>query len=238
MKITPHILSIPPYISTSWKHVASLQLESSDGELSDLVITLTNEKTVVIPQLELKTVEHIFKTHALHLEQEPTKAVEKAFPPLALPPASISFGIPIKGRETDPFNSLGIMQHNPDQASFPPLPEEMLSKIQSVGKMVGLDKQLDHIPKAEPHCNCPYCQVARAIHGQPTSSEKPSEQEEVISDADLSFKEWDLKEIDKHLYEVSNPLDQNERFQVFLGTPIGCTCGCKNCEHIKAVLSS
>ncbi|NGX33463.1 MAG: hypothetical protein K1060chlam4_01531, partial [Candidatus Anoxychlamydiales bacterium] len=40
------------------------------------------------------------------------------------------------------------------------------------------------------------------------------------------------------LYRVTNPLDENEHYSVFLKDPIGCTCGKKNCEHVKAVLNS
>ena len=35
-----------------------------------------------------------------------------------------------------------------------------------------------------------------------------------------------------------DPLDPNEHYNVFLGTPLGCTCGEKDCEHIRAVLST
>lgn len=244
MKITSSILSIPPYISTSWKNVLSIHLHPSESDSHDLVITLTNDSTIVVPELDTQTIELVFKAHASHLEQDQSAkpAESRPFPSLPFPPtgsASLSFGIPIKMKEMEGFNSFsGMMQHNPDQANFPPLPEEMLNKVQTVSKMVGLEKQLDQIPKAEPHCNCPYCQVARALHGETMKTEPVISKEEAVCDADLTFREWDLKEIDKHLYEVSNPLDQNEKFQVYLGTPIGCTCGSKNCEHIKAVLNS
>jgi hypothetical protein len=35
-----------------------------------------------------------------------------------------------------------------------------------------------------------------------------------------------------------NPLDHKEHYNVFLGDPIGCSCGNNNCEHIQAVLKS
>lgn len=247
MKITSSILSIPPYISTSWKNVASLHLKPSELPLHDLVITLTNLSTVIIPYLDPKTIDEIFKAHASFLDQEAHKLKTKSQELSSLPPfpfpnpssASLSFGIPMKLKDMDMLSSFGgMVQHNPEQANFPPLPEEILTKIQSVSKMVGLDKQLEQIPKAEPHCQCPYCQIARALHGEPVDTPKEVLEEAIVSDAELSFREWDLKEIDKNLYEVKNPLDDNEKFQVFLGTPIGCTCGSKNCEHIKAVLNS
>ena len=62
--------------------------------------------------------------------------------------------------------------------------------------------------------------------------------EEKIDDLDLVFRDWEIKELSNNLYTVTNPLDLNEHYNVFLGEPIGCTCGHKNCEHIKAVLQS
>ena len=62
--------------------------------------------------------------------------------------------------------------------------------------------------------------------------------EEIVSDAELHFREWDIKQLEKQLYNVTNPLDTTEHYQVFLGTPLGCTCGKTNCEHIRAVLNS
>jgi hypothetical protein len=62
--------------------------------------------------------------------------------------------------------------------------------------------------------------------------------DEEISAEDLRFKEWEIAKLSQNLYKVINPLDSNEEYQVFLGTPIGCTCGIHHCEHIKAVLKS
>jgi len=64
--------------------------------------------------------------------------------------------------------------------------------------------------------------------------------DEEVKDEELTFKdEWEVKETgDKLLFSVHNPLDPKECYSVFLGDPIGCTCGKKNCDHIKAVLRS
>jgi len=93
------------------------------------------------------------------------------------------------------------------------------------------------IPKGEPHCNCPYCQIANAMQGTVSEVEEKEVEEEVTED-DLKFREWDIKQEGDKLYIVTNPLDADEHYQVFLGTPVGCTCGQKNCEHIRTVLSS
>ncbi len=51
MKINNQILSIPPYISTSWKNIASLHVESQDSTIY-LVVTLLSGARIEIPQLE------------------------------------------------------------------------------------------------------------------------------------------------------------------------------------------
>jgi hypothetical protein len=78
-----------------------------------------------------------------------------------------------------------------------------------------------------------HCQIAKALHG-----ELPEEQEEEVTDEDLKFRLWDIDQTGDKLYVVTNPLDSKEYYNVFLGDPIGCTCGEKNCEHIRAVLNS
>lgn len=233
MIINRAILSIPPYISTSWKNIVSLHAETLSNFEKNLIITLTNESIIEVPGLDEKTLEQVFEQHAKFLDTESSH--QKNLEPKT--PTGFSLGIPIKMKEMDPtlgpFGSL--MQHNPEESSSADLPDEMLTKISAIGKVIGLDKQLEHMPKAEPHCNCPYCQITRALSGEQKEKEII---EEIISEEDLSFKDWEIKMLDKDLYELTSPLDPNEKYQVFLGTPIGCTCGSKNCEHIKAVLSS
>ena len=78
------------------------------------------------------------------------------------------------------------------------------------------------IPKAEPHCNCTYCQIARAIQAGSLELGEHDEVEEV-SEEDLKFRDWDIEQKSEEIYEVTNPIDQNEHYQVFLGNPVGCT---------------
>ena len=62
--------------------------------------------------------------------------------------------------------------------------------------------------------------------------------DEPVPDAELSFQEWDIVQTGKDLFHVSSRLDPNEQYNVFLGNPVGCTCGKAGCEHILAVLKS
>ena len=125
------------------------------------------------------------------------------------------------------------MQHNPAQADSPPMPKELLEKITGIAKVLGLEDP-SQLPKPEPHCNCPFCQIARSFHG----GEAEVKMEEEVSAIDLQFRTWDIKQTAEKLYTLTNPLDEKEYYNVFLGDPLGCTCGQKNCEHIRAVLNS
>ena len=194
MKITAKILSIPPYISTAWENVLSLQMDDATG---NLIVFLKNGSKIFVPHLSGNLLEEVFNAHAEFINR----------------PQQLQIGLP-------------ITHHDPNLKDSPDLPKELLEKVVGVARALGGAVFADN----QPHCNCPYCQIARAI--------LPAELEEQVSDDELHFREWDLKELRPDLYEVTNPLDPTESYQVFLGTPIGCTCGKSNCEHIRAVLNS
>jgi hypothetical protein len=233
MKINLEILSIPPYISTAWRNISSLHIEESE-----LVITLKNGVAIHVPNQKAEILEQIFECHASYLEKEevkrpsaPSKRLQSPF----MPPLGLNFAL---SAGPDGIEGLGsMMQHSPEHANAPDLPEEMLNQIERLTKAIGIDEgAISSLPKAEPHCNCPYCQVARAISGEQKKVEPESE--ELVTDDDLSFRDWEIAQIGDKLYSVTNPLDEKESYQVYLGMPVGCTCGQSGCEHIKAVLNS
>lgn len=216
MKITETILSIPPYISTSWKNIISLRVEMAASELI-LVVDLNSGSQVLVPHLDRLTLERIFEAH--------TKALEKETSPQKHPPLSFSFPL------LDTSNLPPVLQHNIEHADSPDLPQELLEKISTMIKEMGPEIE-SQLPKPEPHCNCPHCQIMRVFQaGKETRLD-----EEEVTDADLSFRTWDIAEEGEKLYAVSNPLDNKECYHVFLGEPLGCTCGEQKCEHIQAVL--
>ncbi len=219
MKITTTILSIPPYLSTTWKNIASLHVREELGRFT-LVVILQNRVQVEVPGLNKGAIDEIFEAH-VRSAQEETPKNEGPF----------SFNLPLKAEGA--IDSLGtLMQHNPEQSDLPSIPPDVLKKIASIAHVFGLGDSAT-LPKAEPHCHCVYCQVVRSLHGEPHE-----EAGEAVTDADLHFRNWDIQQTAKQLYTVTNPLDPNEHYNVFLGTPLGCTCGEKNCEHIRAVLNS
>lgn len=226
-KINDKILSIPPYISTSWGHITAIHMK--DGQL---VITLDDNSFVSIPSLPPNIIETIFEHHAAYLERVNSEVVKQ------------------KLQKTDPLNIIGgttfrfgmesmdgltnAMQHNPEQANAPDLPQEMLQKISSISKILAPDDAL--LPKAEPSCNCFHCQIARAISGSTIPIQIQESHE--VNDRDLTFQQWNISQTGDKLFSVTNRLDENEKYNVFLGEPVGCTCGQSGCEHIIAVLKS
>ncbi len=221
MKITSKILSIPPYLSTTWKNIVSLHVRAK-GNLFSLIVLLQNRIQVEVPGLDKETIDEIFEAHARFADEDGVPGF-----PLNSP---FSFSLPMRP-EGAIDEALGVaFQHNPDQANLPPLEEGILKKILSVVKAFG-EEHLPFNAKPEADCNCMYCQLARAI--------QPKEEVlEEVSQEDLHFRDWEVKETGEELYSVTNPLDANEQYNVFLGSPLGCTCGSKNCEHIQAVLKS
>lgn len=228
MKINSKYISIPPYISTKWENVSSIQMDGANT----LIISLMNGSVVTISNLPAKTIEDTFNAHQEHLE------LSQAAPPMGMP-----LGLPSNagGLMDGMGNMTGMMQHDPSQADSPNLPAEMLSKVSAMAKALGLDNEAFALPEAEKDCNCQFCQITRAMHGedQPgpdsTAAEK---EEEIVQESELQFREWNIDEVGDKLYKVTNPFDSNEVYQVYLGNPVGCTCGKTNCEHIITVLNN
>lgn len=248
MKVTNRMISIPPYISTSWANVQAVHM--TDGVL---VVTILDGEAISIPDLTLQEIDLIFKAHTAFLELDekneprqqtqhnPTSISAGSLPGLLqsflgndsnqTPPIRVAFGN---------LENLGaMMQHNSAQADSPDLPSEVLEKVATVAKWIA-PEDTQNIPKAEPHCNCFYCQITRAITGQ-TKSEHvhvgPTPTPEVAME-ELQFQQWWVQQVGESLFVVTNKLDCDEKYSVYLGEPLGCTCGKQGCEHLVAVLQS
>ncbi len=227
MKISPRVLSVPPYLSTAWNNISSLHVKEEAGAFR-LVVILKDGPVVEIPALRSQEIHEIFDAHARYSEAEEN-------PTETQPPKieeALSFTLPFKDGKALPESFASAAQHNPEQADFPPLPPTVLKKISAIAHAFG-PEAIPNLPKGEPGCNCMYCQVMRAVHGEDA---EPAEEE--VTAEDLKFRSWEVRQTADKLYIVTNPIDQNENYSVYLGEPIGCTCGSKNCEHVKAVLST
>ncbi len=216
MKITANFLSIPPYISLPWDEVAALRTAEKNHAFT-LIVTLKNNTTVEVPNLPQADIDAIFEGHTRFLQQQPKF------------PVPFSFSIPMSGDgATSAFG--GSMEHNPAQSDLPNLPPPLLEKLSMILKSIGVG-QGDTLSEPVENCNCIHCQIIRSL-GTPDAVEEP------VAIEDLSFRDWDVTPIGGQLYKVTNPLDKNEHYDVFLGSPLGCTCGHTDCEHIKAALQT
>lgn len=228
IKITDKMLSIPPYVSTSWSHIAALHMKGGI-----LALTLMDGDTLHIPNLSSETIQLIFQHHAIYLEKEQTASMHpdiskiKNLMEQEEPSFRLAFGSSMEGLGS-------MMQHNPTQADAPNLPPEVLQKISAIAKILAPSDEL-LIPKSEQGCNCFHCQIARALNPVCTAT-LPEEME--IDDEELSFQQWAITQTGDKLYSVINRLDEHEKYNVYLGNPVGCTCGKQGCEHILAVLKS
>ncbi|MFT4553555.1 MAG: hypothetical protein ACI9S8_002195 [Chlamydiales bacterium] len=241
MKIDDKIISIPRYISTTWENVSSLRVS---GEV--FIVSLIDDSHIEIPNLDNSTIEQAFQAHIDYVEKtddihtQISASEESQYPhPFSQLSSSLLnneniVGLPIRFGQGGLESFGAAMQHNPAQKDMPELPEELLQKISSIAKILGNDENMT-LPKAEPHCNCIFCQIANAIQGV---NDEEVIQDEEVTDEDLKFREWDIDQSNDKLYSVSNPLDSKEVYSVYLGNPVGCTCGEKNCDHIRAVLNS
>ncbi|MBM3208616.1 MAG: hypothetical protein FJZ57_08500 [Chlamydiae bacterium] len=232
MRINQKILNIPPYISTPWKNISSLKSQERNGQHS-LIITLTDGSTTEVPGLDKMVIDAIFAEHAKFYDYENKDITRSKIEQDTSFPLFAKMSIP--GLE-----GIGsILQHNIQNYNSPNLPADILNKLSSITLKLE-QEDIDAIPEPEPHCNCPHCQITRAIHSNAKiESNQPDEIEcEFVSDKDLQFRTWDIKQTSDHIYEVRNPIDKEEYYHVHLDNPIGCTCGCRDCDHIKAVLES
>jgi hypothetical protein len=242
MKITETIISIPPYISTSWDNVLSLHMIEND-----LNFSLKDGSSVTVKHLSPDVVEQIFSAHAAFLEAHQGHIVPKATHEKMSPTRSqveqlLNFPFHISPGSLE--NVGQALQHNPAYAGLPPIPDDVANKIATLAKVIS-EEDIMAMPPAEANCNCMYCQINRilrktVIANKDTISSFTEDvvAEENISDAELHFEQWEIKTVRENMYTVTNKLDPKEQYTVYLGNPVGCTCGKANCEHIVAVLRS
>lgn len=244
MEINHKILSIPPYISTSWKNIISLKTEAKEN-LFDLSIHLQDGSSICIPNLEYHFIETLFFFHAKHLENEAvTSHPSSSF--IFRPGLNESALPPLLGDTFPPLINIkflsklsALCQHDAQNSDAPRLPEEMLEQFSQISKSIPIENP-ENLPKPEPHCNCPYCQITQAIRSGLENKTSPAivETEEEVSDEDLNFRSWIIEPLENNTYKISHPDFRQEHHLVSLGSPIQCSCGSDRCEHILAILRS
>jgi hypothetical protein len=237
MFINHKVLNIPPFISVHWNQVEFLS--SVDNILN---VQLKSGKLVQLPDLTPEVSQLIFDSHATFLDLDKPVNLPPA-PPLSDKQTSLFGSSDVKiGFSTLHPNGMGIpLQHMEDLREAPEIPSEILEKVRAVAKLVPIE-DLINSPKPVENCHCPFCQIAAAIHSdlslEATATESTEPAEEIVKDEELNFEPWNIFQKGDSLYEVQNKLDAHESYNVFLGEPVGCTCGKNGCEHILAVLKS
>ncbi|MBF5051219.1 Uncharacterized protein CLAVI_000860 [Candidatus Clavichlamydia salmonicola] len=241
IKITENLICIPPYISTHWDQVSLIRTEEDvETKKPILILHLHNGFVVQIPNLASGVIDIAFLEHLQHLNQASKMLPQTKEAPLSktigvlLQQMLSNFGNDFSGNSSKTIipNIEGlegiemILQHNSAQNNHPLLDQDSLEKMIGIVHVV-TNGNLKLFPNPEPHCTCIHCQTSRSIHS-----------EEDVKDEELNFSSWEIAQTGDNLFTVINPLDPNEQYNVFLGDPIGCTCGQKDCEHIKAVLYS
>ncbi|SPN73272.1 hypothetical protein C10C_0085 [Chlamydia serpentis] len=242
VKINNQLICIPPFISARWSQIAFIESQEDDNKSQGtLKLHLIDGKVISIPNLDQSIIDMAFQEHLLYLEtcqpskdefnrdddklglgvlmnvlQQITKGNDIQVLPKNLISPLFSGANPIEA----------VLQHTPEHKDHPDAPADVLEKMADVVRLLS-GNNTTLLPKPEPHCNCMHCQIGRVIY---------EEDHFTVSDKDLSFRTWDIIQSGDKLYLVTNPLNPSEQFSVYLGSPIGCTCGESNCEHIKAVL--
>lgn len=233
MRINNKILSIPPYISTHWSNISAIYMRDAT-----LIVGLIDGDTIEVPGLSLEQIQSIFDIHADVVEEEEKffdQSVHATQPPFPFLQGMNGSDFQLSLGGLDGFHNM--MQHNPEQMNGPDLPNEILDKVHAISKIVTAESSQD-LPIAEPHCNCMHCQIARAIsaEGEVTRHTLVDETIDPIEPEELQFQQWDINQTEDKMFTVTNRLDNTETFNVYLGKPVGCTCGKEGCEHILAVL--
>jgi hypothetical protein len=238
MYFNENFFSFPPFLSVSWDNIVAIRIDNT----GKLLFHLNTGDSIALPLLQPEEVDQIFKAHALYLQK---KVLKESFPKIERLPLPF-MRAPVEGPIRLVFGTIdGVssMQHNPALKETPNLPEEMLLKIAEITKVFAADDP-ESIPKAEPHCNCPHCQLARVLQNIPFPHstllpEQPqAATEEEVQISDLQFQDWEITQTGDKLYTVASKVDKLESYSVYLGKPVGCTCGKQNCDHILAVLKS
>ena len=238
VKINDQFICIPPYVSARWSQVAFI--ESYDGGTegcATLKLHLIDGETVSIPNLKQAIIDEAFQEHLLYLESTcPQKnQYEEKIGSLLGAIQQVANGCEVhvfsqKGLVSMLLGGAGsidlLLQHSPEHKDYPDLPADLLEKLAQVLRSLSLGAT-SVLAKPEPHCNCLHCQIGRAAG---------EEEDSVVSEEDLTFRSWDIAQSGEKMYTVTDPLNPEEQFNVYLGTPIGCTCGQPYCEHVKAVL--
>lgn len=233
--VTEKFLHISPYLSTTWSEVSSLRQEGPN-----LFIALKNFTEVKIPFLKEKQLEAIFTFHEKYLDHffSAKQPLIESPPPFAQDLLSsfqpsrekmLQFAIGTPGDISD-------MEHNPHLKDLPELDPEVIKKIVSIVKVLTPEGEEAFLSKESVEgCNCPACQIRHFLEKENQSG---ITQEEEFLEKPTEVMPWIISSVGENLYKVESKENPEEVAHVFLGNPLGCSCGEHGCPHLIAVLKS
>ena len=80
--------------------------------------------------------------------------------------------------------------------------------------------------------------MRKTFENSSETKESSIDLDEEVTEKDLSFKSWIIYPLADNNYTVIHPDHKEEVYHVSLGSPLSCSCGSCQCEHIRSVLSS
>jgi len=229
MAVTKRMLHLPPYISTSWENVIALHMEQDeDSDDPLLVVTLSGGVQICIPDLREEMVQDLFALHAQILTMSGAEASEEAL--------KFTGDFHFARNPWEPREVLQmLMRHQPSLRDEPPMPQAIINKLQSIGQLLDRDILKRLKPPLE-GCNCPFCQVHRAVLTDLYDDEVTAEELPTAPPEEVHSGEWVIQSEDQSTFTVFAEHAPQTRFRVCLSDTISCTCGLPNCDHVKAVL--
>lgn len=232
MRITPIMISIPPYITAPWDSIAAVHAEKDREGLDVLVISLANDYRVYIPSLTQEEISSIASTYEKFIEGEFGKMSDNMPGNLVSNITEVFQQIfsSVKNQPTP----VGVMSipvfHSPSQSSLPILDKESLRRIIKTISAVSEAGGTTFLEgKPEKDCNCIYCQACRYV--QATREEK-----EVSKESFEFSSQWKVIPIGNETFKVMDSLDAGNEYVVSLQPTLKCSCGLNKCDHIKNVL--
>lgn len=229
MKITATTLSIPPYITANWDSISVIHMEEIEEEII-LVITLITEDRVEVPGLSIDQIEEIQRKFSEFMNANNKKEMASEHSNQIVSVISDMFQQLFQEMREGPVSVIKIpVTHTPSQANLPQLSPETLNNIVKIIQSIGIsESNLVNSEDCIDKCRCLYCQACSHVRDKLGKSD--------VKNDDISFDtEWNISQVSEFAFNVQSKEFPDEVFKVSL-KPVQCSCGQKNCEHIKVVL--
>lgn len=236
MKINSNVISIPPYITTSWENVNVINVEIDKDKKKILIISLESGDQIKIPELSDEDIHNVTSSFESFIEKTSNEQnfVDHNSMISGLTEVFQQFINDGKTSQATMSQSPGIgvvkvpLGHSALHSNMPIFDPESLRNIIKTIKAIGEGRNLFEKGEYQECCNCIYCQACKFLQEEKTENELKEENLEFASS-------WNVEEVNSNEYLVSNK-ENNSTFNVKLEPSVACSCGSNKCEHIRIVL--